>query len=281
MEILAGARHSLAQVFDCDCGGAQLPPSVMLLLSHTRGLPNALKIMLNEAPLVTEPCVLLKQIEFQVTVDPTKHFSFFNLFSFELRAVGFRPSSDAFGGSHALPISGQVKLINFGAVVSLGFDSYQLWIAPPEQGKVLPRIRFDDLDIELPLGSMEKITGTDIAVDGRLQTLVRLDVLSGNALSEGSDAKGLVASESVNIQDVAPMSASMELLEFERSGLDERRLGFFLYLQRSGPAGEGPAPDRDIFLRKVGYGFGYCYTLAGIATTDHVESPRELARILD
>lgn len=261
-------------------GAAEFRPSSGAFANGLLKNLSSLKIVLNEAPLATDPRVLLKHIEFQVTVDPPKRSSFFDLFSFELRGVGFHPSSEAFGGSPALSISGQVKFTDFGDVVSPRFDFHKLWIAPPEQGQVLPRIRFDGLGVGLALGSMAEATGTAIAVDGELPTLVTSG-LPKKVLGEGVKAKGFLASGSLNIQGWASMSASMGFLELEKAGVAERRQAFFLYLQRNDMSEKIPTPIGTFFLREVGFGFGYRYTLAGIAAADKAETPQELVQLLD
>lgn len=261
-------------------GAAEFRPSSNAFANGLLKNLSSLKIVLNEAPLATDPRVLLKHIEFQVTVDPPKRSSFFDLFSFELRGVGFHPSSEAFGGSPALSISGQVKFTDFGDVVSPRFDFHKLWIAPPEQGQVLPRIRFDGLGVGLALGSMAEATGTAIAVDGELPTLVT-STLPKKVLGEGVKAKGFLATGSLNIQGWASMSASMGFLELEKPGVAERRQAFFLYLQRNDMSEKIPTPIGTFFLREVGFGFGYRYTLAGLAAADKAETPRELVQILD
>jgi hypothetical protein len=261
-------------------GAAEFQPSSGAFANGLLKNLSSLKIVLNEAPLATDPRVLLKRIEFQVTVDPPKRSSFFGLFSFELRGVGFHPSSEAFGGSPALSISGQVKFTDFGDVVSPRFDFHKLRIAPPEQGQVLHRIRFDGLGVGLALGSMGDVTGTAIAVDGELPTLVTSG-LPTKVLGEGMKAKGFLASGSVNIQGWGPISASMGFLELERPGAAERRQAFCLYLQRNDMSEKIPTPIGTLFLRGVGFGFDYRYTLAGIAAADKAQTLRELVQILD
>lgn len=261
-------------------GAAEFRPSSNAFANGLLKNLSSLKIVLNEAPLATDPRVLLKHIDFQVTVDPPKRSSFFDLFSFELRGVGFHPSAEAFGGVPALSISGQVKFTDFGDVVSPRFDFHKLWIAPPEQGRALPRIRFDGLGVGLALGSMAEVTGTAIAVDGELPTLVK-STLPTKVLGDGAKAKGFLASGSVKIQGWASMSASMGFLELEKPGVEGRRQAFFLYLQRNDMSEKIPTPIGTFFLREVGFGFGYRYTLAGIAAADKAETPRELVTILD
>ncbi len=42
-----------------------------------------------------------------------------------------------------------------------------------------------------------------------------------------------------------------------------------------------PTPIKEIYLREAGFGFGYRYTLAGLARADQVTTPDELIRVLD
>jgi hypothetical protein len=254
-------------------GSAEFRPSTGAFSQGLLKNLSALRIVLDEAPLASDPRVLMKHIEFQVTVEPPKRTNFFDVFSFELRGVGFHPASDAFGGSPAFSISGQVNLTGFGDVP--GFV-HKLWIAPPEKGKTLPRIRFDGLGVGLALGAMGEASGTAYAVDDSLPTLFEPGVLPHDVT-----AKGFLAQGSLRIQGWASMSASMGFLEVDKAGADEKRQAFFLYTQRNDMSEKIPTPIGTIFLREVGFGFGYRYTLAGLAAADQAETPRDLVALLD
>jgi hypothetical protein len=257
-------------------GSAEFRPSSNAFADGLLKNISALRITLDEAPLAADPRVLMNHIEFQVTVEPPKRSTFFDLFSFELRGVGFHPASPAFGGTPAFSISGQVNFTDFGDIVTPRFDFHKLWVAPPERGKALPRVRFDGLGVGLSLGSMAEASGTAIAVDGKLPTLFQPDVLPADVT-----AKGFLASGSLRIQGWASMSASMGFLQLEKQGVDEKRPAFFLYVQRNDMAEKIPTPIGTIYLREVGFGFGYRYTLAGIAAAERAETPKELVKILD
>ncbi|UVC19345.1 hypothetical protein [Mesorhizobium onobrychidis] len=257
-------------------GSAEFRPSSSAFAEGLLKNLSSLRIVLDEAPLAADPRVLLNHIQFQVTVEPPKRSTFFDLFSFELRGVGFHPSAPEFGGSPAFSISGQVNFTDFGDIVTPRFDFHKLWIAPPERGKSLPRVRFDGLGVGLSLGSMAEASGTAIAVDDKLPTLFPPDVLPADVT-----AKGFLASGSLRIQGWASMSASMGFLQLEKKGVAEKRPAFFLYIQRNDMSEKIPTPIGTIFLREVGFGFGYRYTLAGIAAAEKAESPRELVKILD
>ncbi|WP_439923634.1 hypothetical protein [Nitrobacter sp. JJSN] len=257
-------------------GSAEFRPSSNAFADGLLKNISALRITLDEAPLASDPRVLMNHIEFQVTVEPPKRSTFFDLFSFELRGVGFHPASPAFGGTPAFSISGQVNFTDFGDIVTPRFDFHKLWVAPPERGKALPRVRFDGLGVGLSLGSMAEASGTAIAVDDKLPTLFPPDVLPADVT-----AKGFLASGSLRIQGWASMSASMGFLQLEKKGVDEKRPAFFLYVQRNDMAEKIPTPIGTIYLREVGFGFGYRYTLAGIAAAERAETPKELVKILD
>ncbi|UPJ59729.1 hypothetical protein [Bradyrhizobium sp. 192] len=257
-------------------GSAEFRPSSNAFADGLLKNISALRIVLDEAPLASDPRVLMNHIEFQVTVEPPKRSTFFDLFSFELRGVGFHPASPAFGGTPAFSISGQVNFTDFGDIVTPRFDFHKLWVAPPERGKALPRVRFDGLGVGLSLGSMAEASGTAIAVDGKLPTLFQPDVLPADVT-----AKGFLASGSLRISGWASMSASMGFLQLEKKGVDEKRPAFFLYVQRNDMAEKIPTPIGTIYLREVGFGFGYRYTLAGIAAAERAETPKELVKILD
>ncbi|MDH4458040.1 MAG: hypothetical protein QE272_04990 [Nevskia sp.] len=264
-------------------GAAEFRPSSGAFANGLLKNLSSLNIVLNEAPLATDPRVLLKHIEFQVTVDPPKRSSFFDLFDFELRGVGFHPSSDAFGGSPALSISGQVNFTDFADIISPRFDFHKLWIAPPKQGQILPRIRFDGLGVGLALGSTAEISGTAIAVDGQLPSLVTSN-LSTKLLGEGDEAKGFLASGTLKIQGWAPMSASIGVLELERPGVAERRLALFLSFQQYDLSVSIPTPIGVFKQRVVTYALAKHYTLPGFAALDRAGNAtpsQEFLPILD
>jgi hypothetical protein len=235
-----------------------------------------LKIVLDEAPLAADPRVLLQHIEFQIPVEPPSRTNFFNIFSFELRGVGFHPAAPAFGGTPAFSISGQVNFTDFGDVVTPRFDFHKMWIAPPEKGQSLPRLRFDGLGVGLRLGSAADVYGTAVAVDGSIPTLLAPEVAPSNVTG-----KGFLASGSLQIKGWASMSASMGFLELEKAGAAEKRHAFFIYVQQNDLAEKIPTPIGTIYLREVGYGFGFRYTLAGLAAADTTTTPRQLVKLLD
>src|SRR5205085_7296914 len=85
------------------------------------------KLILNKVPLVGDPSVLARHIEFQVPMDPPVSANLFDIFSFELRGIGFHPAAEAFDNKPAMSISGQVKFAQFGVVLCVELDFHKLW----------------------------------------------------------------------------------------------------------------------------------------------------------
>ncbi|MCC8968924.1 hypothetical protein [Bradyrhizobium brasilense] len=234
-----------------------------------------LTITLDKAPLAGDPRMLLRQMSFQVAVTPPRRIKFFELFDFELRGIGFHPSSDLFGGKPALSISGQVSFIEAGDAISTTIDFHQLWIAPPKNHQPLPQVRFDGLTVALGLGGVGSVEGTAITVDGQMPTLYAPDILPSDVTT-----RGFLASGRLNITGWAPLSAAMGFLEMERAGGDLRH-AFFLYGQLNRLSVTIPTPIGSLYLREAGFGFGFRYTLAALAQADQVTDPKALVKVLD
>ncbi|MCP4385544.1 MAG: hypothetical protein GY798_29720 [Hyphomicrobiales bacterium] len=235
-----------------------------------------LEIKLDKAPLGGDPRVLMRSLEFLIKVDPPKQTNFFDLFRFDLKGIGFYPAADKFGGDPAMAISGQVKFAEFGDKISPRFDFHKMWIAGPSSDGVLPRVRFDGLGVGLKTGAID-VEATAIAVDENMPDLYRPDVLPANVRAEGFLAKGRL-----DIKGWASMSAALGFLQLSRRDVPSNpRHAFFMYGQLEKLTEPIDTPVGRIYLREAGFGFGYRYTLAGIAQAETATSPRDLVRILD
>jgi hypothetical protein len=234
------------------------------------------KITLNKAPLARDMRLLAKAIEFQIPLDPKLTIDLFDIFAFELRGFGFHPASPAFGGAPALSISGQARFLETGDTISAKMDFHQMWIAPPESPNFLPRIRFDGLGVSLSFKGAGTVEGTAVVVDGNLPTL-----FPPSTLPPRMTAHGFLASGRLNLKGWASMSASMGFLQLSREGESRKRHAFFLYGQKDLLSEPVPTPIKEIYLREVGFGFGYRYTLAGLRRADDVQTPQALIQVLD
>ncbi len=235
----------------------------------------SITITLDKAPLARDPSMLLRAISFQVAVVPAKRFNFFNLFNFELRGIGFHPSSPAFAGKPALSISGQVNFVEAGDIVSPRIDFHELWIAPPKAGQSLPQVRFDGLTLGIRFGGAASIEGTAMTVDDTLPSLY-----TPGALPKDVTVHGFLASGKLTIKGWGAMSAAMGFLELRKQDGDLRQ-AFFLYGEADDLSIEIPTPVGPIYLREVGFGFGYRFTLAAFNRADQVTNVKDLIKVLD
>ena len=234
-----------------------------------------LTITLEKAPLAGDARLLLRRISLQVAVNPPRRIKLFELFQFELRGVGFYPSSDLFGGKAALSVSGQMFFLDAGDAIGIGIDFHQIYFSGPKDKEALPQVRFDGITVSLALGAVGSVEGTAITVDGNTPSLYRPDLLPSDVTPSGFLASGRIA-----ISGWPPMSAAMGYLELKRGNGDLRR-AFFLYAQLDRLAVKIPTPIGTFFLREAGFGFGYRYTLAALAEADTIEDPKTLVKVLD
>lgn len=235
-----------------------------------------LEIKLDKAPLGGDPRVLMRSLSFLTKIEPPIQTNFFDLFRFDLKGVAFYPASDKFGGDPAMGFSGQVRFVENGDKPTVNIKLHQMYMAGPADDGFLPRVRFDGLTVGLKTGAVD-VEATAIAVDDQMPDLYRPDVLPADVRAEGFLAKGRL-----DISGWASMSAAMGFLQLSRrEGPVDPRHAFFMYGQMEKLTEPIDTPVGRIYLREAGFGFGYRYTLAGIAQAETAKSPRELVKILD
>lgn len=229
------------------------------------------EIKLDKAPLAGDARVLARAISFKVKIDPVKTLKAFSIFTFEWRSFGYHPACDKFGGDPAISIGGQMRFMQGGDKTSVRMDFHDLWVS---FGKGAPRFRCDGLAVGLSLGGV-KVEGSAIAVDGSLPSLYKPGVLPSNVT-----AHGFLASGRIQFPGWSPLTAAMGFLELRKAGSSPRH-AFFIYGQQEKQTEPIDTPVGRIYLREYGFGFGYRYTLAGIARAETAKSPSELIKILD
>lgn len=239
------------------------------LLKHLR---NA-RIELNQCPLTDDVSVLGNHIKFTVPTPEFKPITLFELFRFEIRSIGFEPHSDAFEGAPAIRIGGQIDFAEIGGVVDPDISFHSLFIGPPKPSEVLPRIRCDGLRLRLQVASKVRVSGALTAVDGNLPTL-----FAPVSIPEGLTAHGFVGDGSLELPGLPSMAASFGFMEIRKG--EERHRAWFVYLQRGKLTYQITAPI-PLFIREVGFGLGYRYTLVGIAAAEAATTPAELIKALD
>ncbi|AYG66119.1 hypothetical protein [Rhizobium sp. CCGE531] len=246
---------------------------------YTSGLLKNFKditIKLDKAPLAADPRVLMSAISFQVKVDPPKKISLFDVFDFELRGFGYHPAVPKFDGAPGMSVSGQARLTPFDKD-GLGVEFHSMLIGLPIEGSAMPRVRFDGLTVGLKTGAVN-VEATAIAVDGSMP-----DLYDPGVLPKDVTAQGFLASGKLDIDGWASMSGAMGFLELRKKNDPSSRpkYSFFIYGQEEKLAEPIDTPVGQIYLREFGFGFGYKYTLAGIAQAETATSPQQLTQMLD
>ncbi|HKS21329.1 MAG TPA: hypothetical protein VJZ76_00920 [Thermoanaerobaculia bacterium] len=234
------------------------------------------RMNLEKVPLAGDARVLARHISFQIALKPKLRVNLFDLFSFELRGIGFHPSSPKFDGKPAMNVSGQISFAEIGDVMHPKIDFHGLWIAPPRDGESLPRIKADGLGVDIGLPGTARISGTVVAVDERLTTLEGTELAPPEYKTYGFLGDGRLA-----LEGFATLAASFGFLEIELPNNGGRKKTFFLFVQQERIAVEIPTPVWTLYLREVGFGFGYRYTLEGIKAAERAGSVAELIRTLD
>ncbi len=238
---------------------------------------DGVELNLERAPLSADPRVLLKHIFFQKALNPKKSFNLFNLFDFEIRGFGYHPASPKFDGAPpAVNISGQIKFVEIGDVMQPKIDFHGLWIAPPAKGKTLPRIKADGLGVDLNLKGSIHVRGAVLAVDPGTT------VEGGDLAPKGYQAYGFLGEGELAIPGWGDLAASLGFLEIERKeNPGARRKSFFFYAEQRQIAVEIPAVIWTFYLRDVGFGFGFRYTLEALRAADDAPSIPKLIAALD
>jgi len=222
-------------------------------------LPN-IKIDMIECPLTGDASVIGRHVKFLIELPKPKSFNFLGCFELELRAFGFSPQAPEFGGVGAVRLTGQLKFAQGpGDVLDPRHDYHALVIGLPEPGSFKPRIHFKHLAVNIGFGSAFKLAGVVNFRDDPLET-------------------GLIGGGSLEIQG---MPSFVGIFGFTRIRVDEQSpwlRAWFIYVE--GRKLSLPIPIVQLYIREVGLGFGYRYTLTSIKVADRTDDVKELLRQL-
>lgn len=239
-----------------------------------------IKIDFERAPIAGDGRALSKAIKFQIPINPPARAKLFDIFEFELRGIGFHPAYDGWADTPpTLSLSGQARMTESFDIVQTSIEAHQLYVTRSAPGGTLPRVRMDGLGIGLRIAAMGEFSGTAIAVDGSLPSLFKPEALPTNIA-----AKGFLASGRLMLKGWAAMSGAAGFLELspkDASAKIGKRLSFYIYVQQEQLSEAIPTPVGTLYLREVGFGFGFRYTLAALAQTDRLTDPRDIITTLD
>ncbi|WP_170763689.1 hypothetical protein [Ruegeria lacuscaerulensis] len=211
----------------------------------------AVRIDFVRAPLTDE---FAKHIRLVVELNEPKSFGVYNLFRMEIRSIGFAPHFEAFGGP-AIVLGGQMEFADIGDVIAAEIDFHSMYIGLPKQGEVLPQVHFDGLRVEISSPEGFKIAG-------------RVDRYDSETL-EGFGGEG-----TIQIPGFPELSAAFAFVKLRGDETEEFRRGWFVAIEAAKISYQmGALP---LYLRQIGLGFGYRYTLPLIREFEQETTLREL-----
>lgn len=219
-----------------------------------------IKIDLIEAPLTGDVSVIGKHVKFLVELPKPVSFNFLGCFEFELRGVGFEPQAEVFGGDGAMLLSGQLKFAQGGGdIIDARVDFHNLHIGLPKPGDFLPRLYFKQLAVSL-------------AISGAFKLNAVVDFI------EEDNQKGFLGEGMVDIQGLPAMAGAFGFLRVRHDENSPWQRAWFIYLEIRKVSFVIPVVQ--IYLREVGLGFGYRFTLASIKAADQEGDVRKLLKEL-
>ena len=223
-----------------------------------------IEIQLIDCPLTGNARVIAKHVQFLIELPKKLRFSFLGCFTMELRAIGFVPQFDKLGDVAAMRMSGQIMLGDTGDLIDSKIDLHDLYIALPKPGDYVPRLYLKSLGIRIAQGDTFALEAV-------------VDFYNGEEIEPGIFAFGFVGEGSVTIKGLPPIAASMAWLRVSRDEKQWRR-AWFLYLEARQISLRIPVVE--IYIREIGFGFGYRYTLAVFKAADETSDVRKLLKKL-
>jgi hypothetical protein len=229
-------------------------------------LPN-IELDLVECPLTDDTRVLRDHVRFLIEIPKKKEFTFLGCFPMELRALEFVPHDPVFPDARpAMRLTGQVKFAQGGGdAVTTKVDLHDLHIGKPDSGRLVPRLYLKGLAIQISAGSFELSGAVDFVDEGT--------DLGGGVTGEGFAGRGEVV-----INQLPKMVAGFAFLRVKRTHDGPVSRAWFIYVKVGKVSLE--IPFVKIFIREVGLGFGYRFTLAMIKSLDEFDDPKRLLRAL-
>ncbi len=188
------------------------------------------------APLSDE---FFDHVELMVVLNTPKRFKIFDLFTMEIRSIGFHPNYQGFAeDSPAIVVGGQCEFADIGDVLSVEIDFHKFYLGLSRDGEVLPQVKFDGLRVEISTSGF-KIAG-------------RVDEYDKNLL------RGFAGEGTILIPGLPELSAAFSFVKLRADEMSAWKRGWFVAIEASKISYQiGSLP---LYLRQVGLGFGYRYT---------------------
>ena len=238
------------------------------------------EIQLVDCPLTGNMKVIAKHVKFLVELPKKLTFSLLGCFEMEIRAIGFLPQFDQLKATSdpkdgestsAMQVSGQIYFAEQGGdVIETKIDFHDLFVALPARGQDLPRIHCKGLSLSIKQGDAFELSG-------------EVDFFDDEPVDKNPDGSpifgdGFAGGGVVQIQGLPKLTATFAFLRVSVDGRTNWKRAWFLYIEADEMSIQIPVVE--IFIREIGLGFGYRYTLASIKTADQITDPRKLLQEL-
>lgn len=207
-----------------------------------------IKIDMIECPLTGDASVIAKHVQFLIELPKPLSFSFLKCFEFELRGFGFLPQAEVFDNDPAMVLSGQIKFAQgTGDALNAQIDFHNLYLGLPAKGTFFPRIYLKRLAVNISMGSAFELYGMVEFTDEKLK--------------QGFEGEG-----SLTIQGMPRIAASFGFMRVRHDEESPWLRAWFIYLEVQRVSFRIPVIE--IYLREIGLGFGYRYTITSIKAAD-------------
>jgi len=238
-------------------GSAQFVPLPSDDSNGPLALLQLIRIDLVECPITGNARVLSQYVQFLINLPSPKTFSFLGCFEMEVKAIGFLPQAAVFGDDGAMMITGQLRFAQgVGDTPNPKPDYHTLLIGLPKSGDFKPRIHFKQLAVSLDFGAAFKLTGV-------------VNFYDDDPNKTGFDGEGTLA-----IQGLPPIAASFAFLRVRRDEMSQWLRAWFIYIELRQVSFRVPVVE--LYLREIGLGFGYRFTLVSIKAADREPDLRQL-----
>ena len=240
----------------------------------------SIEIQLVDCPLTGNMRVIAQHVKFLIELPKKLTFNILGCFQMEIRAIGFVPQFDALRASadpkdatptSAMQLSGQIMFADGGGdVIETKIDFHDVFVALPERGSFIPRIHCKGLALTIKSGDAFELSGEVDFFDH--------EPVDKNPNGTPIFGDGFAGNGSVQIQGLPKLTATFAFLRVSSDGVTNWRRAWFFYLEAQEMSIQIPVVE--IFIREIGLGFGYRYTLASIKTADEINDPRKLLQEL-
>jgi hypothetical protein len=224
-----------------------------------------IEIQLVNCPLTGNMRNIAKHVNFQLELPKKVRFSFLGCFTMEIRALGFLPQFDKLGDRAAMRISGQIMFADTGDVIETKVDLHDLYVALPDPGKIVPRLYLRRLGVRIAQGETFALEAA-------------VEFFNGEEIEPGIPAHGFAGEGSMTIKGLPTMAATFAWLRVSNDGGQTWKRAWFIYVEARRMSIRIPVVE--IYIREIGLGFGYRYTLAAFKEIDKNPEPKVLLKKL-